>query len=344
MSVPEPAEPWPDAWWGLCRSASVRPGRPHGVTRLGRRLVLWRDAEGQARCAHAACPHRGTDLSLGSVQGGALTCRYHGFRFGADGACTHVPCEGADAKIPPRLHLRGVPVIEAHGYVFGWLGDPAEAPAAPGWVPDAPEPSAGEGQRDLEWPVRLGRAVESMLDIHHLVHAHPIAAMPGYTRLEPFDAEFDEGGVLRSTGRLRRDDRPGTGLLFRMDLAPPAQLCLRLTEQVDAIVVCTPIDAENTWLGLRYRVRVPWLGALPGVDRLVSELAIAVELGLVQPDDLRMVGAAEPRGFTPADGQLVHADKAIALWHGWRERATRDRPLRGADVPRPVRPARPHTP
>lgn len=37
---------------------SIDPSRPHGITLLGKQLVLWRDAQGQWRCVEDACPHR----------------------------------------------------------------------------------------------------------------------------------------------------------------------------------------------------------------------------------------------------------------------------------------------
>lgn len=332
----ERPERWPSGWWALCRSQSLGSRRPLGLQRLGQRLVLWRDDAGVAHLARAGCPHRGTDLSMGRLQGGDLLCPYHGFRFGSDGACKAIPCEGSGAKIPPRLRLSTFPVQEAHGFLFGYLGqgEPSELP----WLDDAPEPSSSEGQRDIVWPVRLSRAVEAMLDIHHLAVAHPIVGLPRHTRLDPFEAHVDERGFLRSSGLLRREDRPESGLSFRMDLAPPAQLCLRLTALADVVVCCTPVDEESTWMGMRYRVRVPYLSSLPLVDRIASEIAVLTELWLVQPDDLRMVGNTGRRTLSLEDSQLVHADKAIALWHAWQQRATRERPENGRDdEPRPLR-------
>lgn len=333
----ETIENWPNSWWSLCRAVSLERGRPLGLTRLGQRLVLWRDADGRACAAHAACPHRGTDLSMGQVRDGEIVCAYHGFCFSREGSCRTIPCEGPDAKIPPRLRLSIVPLLEAHGFIFGYLG--SGEPPAFHWVPEAPAPSSSQGSREMIWPVRLSRVVEAMLDIHHLGIAHRYVMPPGYLRLDPYEAHFDEQGILRSTGRLRKEGRPDSGWVFHMDLAPPAQLCLRLTSAATAIVVCTPIDAEHTWIGLRYQVSVPWLGALPLVNRLASELGIAAEMWLVQPDDLRMIENAAPRSGGIAHGQLVHSDKAIALWHAWRERATRELCTleEASDAPQPVR-------
>jgi vanillate O-demethylase monooxygenase subunit len=44
-----------------------------------------------ARVARNLCGHRGTQLSLGWVEGEEIICPYHGFRYGTDGRCTAIP-------------------------------------------------------------------------------------------------------------------------------------------------------------------------------------------------------------------------------------------------------------
>lgn len=331
LSSSEPPEPWPEAWWPLCASRALSSRRPLGVQRLGRRLVLWRDAQGAARAAPAACPHRGTDLSLGKVRQGRLQCAYHGFQFEGDGRCVAVPCEGRDAKIPPGLHLRPIEVSEAHGFVFGWLGRGAPGPLT--LFPEDPDPGGAMAVREMIWPVRWSRAVEAMLDLHHLPFAHARISPPGLSRLDPYEARFDEQGILRSQGEIRREGA-ASGWKMTIDLAPPSLLIVSLGHGIGGVVAVTPMDAERTWLGVRYFVRVPWLGALPFVNRIAAEISIMGELWLVQPDDLRMVANAYPRSGGVEHEQLVHADKAIALWHAWRRRACRG--TMEEDGPRPL--------
>ena len=90
----------PNRWYPVLE-ASQLGRKPVGVTRLGRRLVLWRDAAGSAVALPSRCPHRGAALKQGRVVDGELTCPWHGFRFAPDGACTRMPCEGTEAT-PPR--------------------------------------------------------------------------------------------------------------------------------------------------------------------------------------------------------------------------------------------------
>ena len=53
-----------DLWYPVAPSWKVR-NAPIGITRLGERIVLWRDGDGMAHALEDRCPHRGARLSLG---------------------------------------------------------------------------------------------------------------------------------------------------------------------------------------------------------------------------------------------------------------------------------------
>mgnify|MGYP002784576836 FL=1 len=57
----------------------------------GRELLLWRRGE-QLACYDNACAHLGLQLDGGTVEGGTITCPYHGFAYRLDtGECLTVP-------------------------------------------------------------------------------------------------------------------------------------------------------------------------------------------------------------------------------------------------------------
>ena len=58
------AQVLPNLWWAVWPS-SLLTTAPVSLTRLGERIVLWRDADGAAKAALSACPHRSADLGLG---------------------------------------------------------------------------------------------------------------------------------------------------------------------------------------------------------------------------------------------------------------------------------------
>jgi phenylpropionate dioxygenase-like ring-hydroxylating dioxygenase large terminal subunit len=89
----------PNQWYSVAEARKLK-GKPMGLERLGRKIVLWRDGSGTFRAALDRCPHRGAAPSQGKVLDGEIQCPWHGFRFGPDGACTRMPCEGSEARIP----------------------------------------------------------------------------------------------------------------------------------------------------------------------------------------------------------------------------------------------------
>ena len=91
-----------------------------------------RDA-GQLFALRDICPHRAAPLSAGRFHreaSGAETveCPYHGWRFGADGACAAIPSLVADQEMDVgRIRVRRYPVAESQGLVFVWVGSDPRA-------------------------------------------------------------------------------------------------------------------------------------------------------------------------------------------------------------------------
>jgi phenylpropionate dioxygenase-like ring-hydroxylating dioxygenase large terminal subunit len=141
MNAADDARAAPDAallgeWLPVCNSADVPAGQSRGFVVAGERLVVWRNAsEDQDSAAQPDistdvhvwrdhCPHRGAQLSLGSVTGGLIACPYHGWRYDADGQCIHIP---ANPSIRPakRACARTYRVEEKYGVVWTCLGEPS---------------------------------------------------------------------------------------------------------------------------------------------------------------------------------------------------------------------------
>lgn len=94
------------------------------VTLHGERLVAWRSEGGRIGVWSDRCPHRGMRLAFGAVQNDNLICAYHGWTFGSDGYCKKIPAHPGNE--PSRAaRARIYPAVEADGYVWVCLGEPA---------------------------------------------------------------------------------------------------------------------------------------------------------------------------------------------------------------------------
>lgn len=176
------------AW--LCLGAAAEwaaPGAAGEVEQGGRSLALIRGDDHVLRAFLNICPHRSAPLIWpGERRAGlrGLRCRYHGWRFDPEGALIGAPdFEGARGGLPAGLagcRLRGLPLREALGLVWVWLGE-----GQPGPLPteDPALQAALEGLPLSGWGARRAAAhtlacswkvyVENYLEGYHIPYLHP---------------------------------------------------------------------------------------------------------------------------------------------------------------------------
>ena len=94
-------------WYVVLQSKELKPGKPVGVTRMGEKMVFWRDSAGKPVCQADFCPHRGVALSIGCLKGDRIQCPFHGFEYDSTGvALSFRPTEGQQnhrkrLRLPP---------------------------------------------------------------------------------------------------------------------------------------------------------------------------------------------------------------------------------------------------
>jgi len=121
-------------WMPAVRGAAVSAGGdPVQVRLLGEDLVIFRGSDGSLACLDEKCPHRRASLALAKNDGDRITCLYHGWQFGTNGTCLHVPTEPADRRevFTSRVKVNRHPVAEAGGMVWVFLGDRDNPPPLP---------------------------------------------------------------------------------------------------------------------------------------------------------------------------------------------------------------------
>jgi len=113
-------------WYAILESSEVRRTKPVGVTRMGEKLVLWRDSSDKVACMGDLCPHRGVALSAGRLVGDCVECPFHGFLYDPAGRCQLIPADGAQAPVPKIFRIQTYPTREAHDLIYVWWGEPQE--------------------------------------------------------------------------------------------------------------------------------------------------------------------------------------------------------------------------
>ena len=124
-------------WHPVARVDALVAGRLLGVTLLGQNLVLAR-LDGELTALHGYCRHFQAQLALGDValiEGREhIRCPYHGWSYGQDGQCRHIPQLPVGKRVPEGARVPRYLTEEAHGLIWVCLAD---SPAAP--LPAFPE-------------------------------------------------------------------------------------------------------------------------------------------------------------------------------------------------------------
>lgn len=165
--------------WQMAALSRELKGQPLARTVADTPLVLFRDQASRAVALIDRCPHRNYPLSDGHVVGGAVQCPYHGWRFGADGACVDVPGCALDAGEGQRLAAKTVELREIHGAVLVGLqpGGPELPDLGPWGAPDHDHFWWSQG-------VWRGRALDALENV-----------------LDPFHTNFIHDGIIRRSNR-----------------------------------------------------------------------------------------------------------------------------------------------
>ncbi|MFJ3967353.1 Rieske 2Fe-2S domain-containing protein [Streptomyces parvus] len=162
-----PALPFPSGWSALAFSHELRPRTVLTRPPAGRDVVLYRTSAGALRAVHPYCPHLGAHLGPAKIEGENLTCPFHFFSFGPDGACVRT----GYGTPPPRTQLTQLPVQEVNGGVFVWRHHDGRAPdwSVPQWHEIGHRPA-----RTAAWELagNVQEVIENSVDLGHFATLH----------------------------------------------------------------------------------------------------------------------------------------------------------------------------
>lgn len=160
-----------NAWYVAAWPDELVSDRPLARTVLGDDLVLFRTPEGQAVAMEDRCAHRLAPLSLGRIESGGIRCMYHGVKFDTSGRCVEIPAQPSGH---PNMCVRHYPLVEKDGFVWVWMGEPADAD--PSQIVDAPwhsDPRWTPSKGYLHVNAHMGLVADNLLDFGHLPFVHP---------------------------------------------------------------------------------------------------------------------------------------------------------------------------
>ena len=180
-------------WQPIYHSTDLPAGRAVAIRIMSEDFTLWRGQSGQAHLVDARCPHRGTRLASGWIEGDELRCFYHGWKFASDGHCVEQPAE--ENAFCAKVSIASYPMREYLGLIFVFLGT--------GPVPEFqshPEFENFDGMVEIDSYSRecnYFQNLENALDMSHVgfVHADNEAVFKGIGLGRSLDAEESSWGV-----------------------------------------------------------------------------------------------------------------------------------------------------
>jgi phenylpropionate dioxygenase-like ring-hydroxylating dioxygenase large terminal subunit len=180
-------------WHPVAASANIAKGAVSATRLMGHEIALWRDSGGTIHAWEDRCPHRGTRLSIGHVDGDKLVCAYHGWNFATNGRCVYFPAL-PDVTPPESACARTFHAEEHYGLVWACVGEPKLG------VLPFPEYANPQLRKVLCGPYIVStsgpRIVENFLDMAHFPFVHT-----GILGEEPRTAVRDyEVGPFAETG------------------------------------------------------------------------------------------------------------------------------------------------
>lgn len=178
-------------WYMICPERELRRQGVLRRTVVGREVVAFRAESGRVSVLEDRCCHRNVHLSLGYVQGECLKCGYHGWEYGSDGRCVHIPSLEAGRSIPATARVKAYPTEVRHRLVWAWFGDgPADTGKIPplGVLDDFPFTI---NYHEVRGDLKL--IAESLFDAQHINHVHrdSIQTMMGNLQNEPVDFHLE---------------------------------------------------------------------------------------------------------------------------------------------------------
>jgi phenylpropionate dioxygenase-like ring-hydroxylating dioxygenase large terminal subunit len=313
-------------WYILLDSDEVKD-KPVGVTRMGEKMVFWRNRAGKVTCAIDKCPHRSIQLSLGTLVDDHLQCPFHGLEYDSSGQCVLLPANGRNGIVPAILRAQVYPTYEAHGYIWVWWGENPLTDLEPPTFFDNLDDSFYCASAHDPWEAHYSRVIENQLDVVHLPFIHRTTIGRGHRTLVDGPLiewkgdkllciyvfnRVDDGTPPRKPSELSSKTATSVHLEFIM----PNLWQNYISPDVRIVAAFVPVDQSHTLLYLRFYQRFL---AIPVLGKLAAKLAMPFNIYIAH-QDRRVVVTHQPQPSGLKIGEaLFQGDLPIIEYRRKRE-------------------------
>lgn len=163
----------PQYWYVVAEARELTSDKVVSRMVLDHSLACYRDVEGRPVIAQDRCIHRNASLSSGTVRGGKLSCRYHGWVYGCSGKLESVPCEGGEEFARQSgMKAKTYATLEQDGYVYVCLNKGEHTPPRPLTLSELGSTWKGRVRLQNKFENSLSNCVENYIDVPHTAYVH----------------------------------------------------------------------------------------------------------------------------------------------------------------------------
>ncbi|WGV27951.1 Rieske 2Fe-2S domain-containing protein [Halotia branconii] len=211
---------WRQCWYPVCFVQDLPKNVPYSFSLYDEPFVLFTNKDGQLICLTDRCSHRAARLSDGQIIDGKIECSYHGWQFGQNGECLHIPQLPADAKIPASACIESFQVVEHQGII--WIWAQASEAGKEELIPtlaDLENPIfvSTDYMRDL--PYDQSYFIENIIDPAHVPISHD-GIMGRRDDAQPLEMEVVESSNKGIRGRYKYTRTPNASWNYLDFIAP----------------------------------------------------------------------------------------------------------------------------
>lgn len=305
-------------WHPVAFSDSVTM-TPQRIVLLEERLVLYRTENGTVSALKDLCIHRGTPLSLGSVEGETIVCAYHGWTYDTEGRCLRIPSVPPDRRIPPKARVDSYRAREQYGMVWVCLDDPVvDILEFPEYNDTGFHTFLAE---DDVWNASAARLVENFIDSAHFAWVHDgLLGHKDKPLVPPIEVKSQEHRLLidfevESSTAIH----PGATSAIHYEVGLPFTLRQQRTDpdgrQHIVFVAISPVT-QNRLHRFSYKMRNYDLGGPDDAYIEKAQLVTTQDRAIVEeqrPEELPVDLTAELHIKGPDDPALVYRRTLAAL-------------------------------
>ena len=194
-------------WYVICRKDEIDENKILLKYVFDQEIIIWKKKE-RIMAWENLCIHRGSRLSLGSINNGILKCAYHGWEYNQDAQCVKIPSQ-PDIKIPKKACVKSYKVIEKMNMVWINLSKDAND------FVNIKEFNENNFNLVASGPYIMNasapRAIENFLDVAHFPFVHENhLGVKDKPMIDDYDVVSSNKGIHASNVKIFQPNPDGT--------------------------------------------------------------------------------------------------------------------------------------